>query len=57
MAGALQQLAAPAAPSFPDLGTVNFNIGGQTVQTYATPSMAEELHRLALKHGRTGPKR
>ncbi|WP_033998011.1 tape measure protein [Pseudomonas paraeruginosa] len=57
MAGALQLMATPAAPDFPNLGTINLNLGGQTIQAYATPSMAEELHRVALKHGRTGPKR
>lgn len=43
----------PVGPNFPDLGSVAFDIGGQSVSVYATPSEALNLKRLAMKHGRT----
>lgn len=40
-------------PSFPDLGIVNLNLGGENTTMYASPSDALNLKRLAMKHGRT----
>lgn len=41
-----------AGPSFPDLGSVAFEFGGESVNLYASPAEALNLRRLAMKHGR-----
>lgn len=41
-----------AGPSFPDLGSLSINMGGENVNVYASPSEALNLQRLAMKHGR-----
>ncbi|MDH4566184.1 phage tail tape measure protein [Pseudomonas sp. BN414] len=48
----LPQSAVSGNPDFPHLGTIDFNLGGRSLQAYATPSMAEEIRREARKHGR-----
>ncbi|MBU2293995.1 MAG: hypothetical protein KJ989_07300, partial [Gammaproteobacteria bacterium] len=49
MAGA----ASSVAPSFPDLGRVAFEVGGEKFSLYASPGDALDLKRLAMKRGRT----
>ncbi|WP_445938655.1 hypothetical protein [Pseudomonas sp.] len=45
--------AMPAGPSFPDLGRVAFEMGGEQFSVYASPGDALDLKRLALQFGRT----
>jgi hypothetical protein len=42
-----------SGPSFPDLGRVAFEFGGENVSVYASPGDALNLQRLASKFGRT----
>jgi tape measure domain-containing protein len=42
-----------SGPSFPDLGRVAFELGGESLSVYASPGDALNLKRLAMKHGRT----
>jgi hypothetical protein len=42
-----------SGPSFPDLGRVAFELGGENVSVYASPGDALNLQRLASKFGRT----
>lgn len=42
-----------AGPSFPDLGSLSINMGGENVNVYASPGDALNLQRLARKFGRT----
>lgn len=44
-----------AGPSFPDLGRVAFEMGGESVSVFASPDEALNLQRLAAKFGRTRP--
>jgi tape measure domain-containing protein len=41
-----------AGPSYPDLGSIAFEFGGESVNLYASPAEALSLRRLATKHGR-----
>ena len=43
----------PIGPSFPDLGSLSINMGGENVNVYASPGEALNLQRLARKFGRT----
>ena len=43
----------PAGPSFPELGSLSINMGGENVNVYASPGEALNLQRLASKFGRT----
>lgn len=42
-----------AGPSFPELGSLSINMGGENVNVYASPGEALNLQRLASKFGRT----
>jgi len=42
-----------AGPSFPDLGRLALELGGEQVNLYASPSDALNLQRIATKFGRT----
>lgn len=53
--GAVESIAAMAGPSFPDLGRVAFELGGESVNVFASPDEALNLQRLAAKFGRTRP--
>lgn len=44
--------AMPAGTSFPDLGRVAFELGGESVSVYAGPDEALNIQRLAAKFGR-----
>ncbi len=44
-----------AGPSFPDLGRVAFELGGEQVSVYTSPVDALNLQRLAAKFGRIRP--
>jgi tape measure domain-containing protein len=44
-----------AGPGFPDLGRVAFELGGESVNLFASPDEALNLQRLAAKFGRTRP--
>ncbi|MCY1548371.1 hypothetical protein D9M68_844750 [compost metagenome] len=57
LGGALQQLSSPEPPSFPHLGTLNLNFGGETVQVYVAPSEADALHLRARQSGRNSKRR
>jgi len=46
-------LSAPSAPSFPHLGRLDINAGGQTIPAYIELDFAKKLSRTALKLGRT----
>lgn len=41
-----------AGPSFPDFGRVAIELGGESVNLYASPTEALNIRRLAMKHGR-----
>lgn len=43
----------PIGPSFPDLGSLSINMGGENVNVYASPGEALNLQRLARKFGGT----
>ena len=43
----------PIGPSFPDLGSLSLNLGGEQVNLYASPGEALNLQRLARKFGGT----
>jgi hypothetical protein len=45
--------AAAAGPSFPHLGSLDLNLGGQSTTVYVESSTALDLRRLAMKKGRT----
>ena len=53
--GAVESIAAMAGPSFPDLGRVAFEMGGEQFNVYASPGDALNLQRLVMKRGRTKP--
>ncbi|YCH23161.1 tape measure protein [Pseudomonas sp. D1-3] len=46
-------MSAPAKPSFPNLGRMVLEGGGEQVQIYVAPEQGPNLQRLAMKHGRT----
>ncbi|WP_425915920.1 tape measure protein [Pseudomonas sp. GWSMS-1] len=48
----MTEVLANSAPNFPDLGRVAFELGGESVNVYASPGEALNLQRLAMKHGR-----
>jgi tape measure domain-containing protein len=43
----------PIGPSFPDLGSISLNMGGEQVNVYASPGESLNLQRLARKFGGT----
>lgn len=51
--GMVESVASMGAPSFPNLGSLTLDLGGQSTTIYADPSQALDLKRLAIKHGRT----
>lgn len=48
----MPQVSRAAAPKFPDLGRVEFALGGKTVPAYVEPDMAGELRRLIAEEAR-----
>lgn len=46
-------LSAPSGPSFPHLGRLDINAGGQTIPAYIELDFAKKLSRTAVKFGRT----
>lgn len=46
-------MSAPSTPSFPNLGRMVLEGGGEQVQIYVAPDQGPNLQRLAMKHGRT----
>lgn len=46
-------MSAPASPSFPHLGRLDINAGGQTIPAYVDLDFAKQLSRTATKFGRT----
>lgn len=51
--GMVESVAAMAGPSFPELGRLALELGGEQVNLYASPSDALNLKRIAAKFGRT----
>lgn len=53
--GAVESIAAMAGPSFPELGRLALEFGGEQVNVFASPGDALNLQRLVMKRGRTKP--
>lgn len=53
--GMVESVAAMAGPSFPELGRLALEFGGEQVNVFASPGDALNLQRLVMKRGRTNP--
>ena len=53
--GMVESVAAMAGPSFPELGRLALEFGGEQVNVFASPGDALNLQRLVMKRGRTKP--